>query len=204
VIRAVCIIGLVLVLGIATYVPTVLSPDRFIAIVQAEHEANVDAWGPDAANRVLARALDWSPDRRPHETFAPVDARQIDQAMLRKVSEIAERFTSNRYFQSVDALLVLAAYRASVAIELMPLLAVFVVAVFIDALVVRSVRTKELIAPSGEAFGASLLLAVALACTAIVGMFVPLVIGSIAMAACLLAALLFLGRALANYPSLRH
>lgn len=109
----------------------------------------------------------------------------------------------NPYFRWIDSLFALATYRLSAVIELLPLLAIFLLVMAVDGFVMRQLRAKEFVAHSAEMFGGSIIAAIMLGGMVGVSAFLPMQLHPMFFALSLLAMLFALSRAIANYHVIR-
>lgn len=206
-IRYVFIAAMLAILCIVLYIPSAVPPERFLDVLREEHEVTKRTWGPEIADRVLARMLDMqqasaavsaAPTRV--ETGQPT---AVDAAMTAQVGHMSTRLFGNPYFRSIDSLFALVSYRLSAALELLPLLGIFLVIVAVDGFVVRMVRSKEFIAHSAELFGGSLVGGIALGSAVVIAWFLPYPLHPMLVVLTLLGMLFVLSRAVANYHVMR-
>lgn len=146
--RAVTALSLLGMLMLILYLPAAYPPEQFIQQLRIEHALNSAWWGHDPALRLLSRTLDWhtaatlsSPLPRPFTT-PPAAGPQTD-AVARPLAHSMARIGASPYVRALDALLVLATYRATVLLEWSPLLLVFAGAAVFDGAMLRSVKRKE-------------------------------------------------------------
>ena len=154
-VRYVWIGTMLAILCIVLYIPSASPPERFTEILRAEHAVTRDIWGPAVANRILRRMLDIqqssSPLSAPPAPMVHVGQQPaVDAAMAAQMTQMSMRLFGNPYFRSIDSLFALATYRLSAIIELLPLLAIFLLVVAVDGFVLRQVRAKEFVAHSAE------------------------------------------------------
>lgn len=194
------------------YIPSRVGPAEFLQVLRDEHALATEVWGQETADRILSRMLDLqraSAMATPASAAAPVagpasvPAAAVDAAMAAQIGQVGVRLFSNPYFRSIDSLFALVSYRLCAALELLPVLAAFFFAVVLDGMVVRIVRSKELIAHSAERFSASLSAGILLGAGVVVAWFLPLQLHPMVVMAALLAMLFVMSRALANYHLLR-
>ena len=207
-VRIVWITALMAILCIVLYIPSASPPERFIEVLRAEYAVHREVWGPEVADRILRRMLDMQ-QGTPPLSEPPASAVQVglqstvDAAVAAQVSQMSVRLFGNPYFRSIDSLFVLATYRLSAIIELMPLLSIFLAVVGIDGVVLRRVRAREFVAHSAELFGGSVIVAIVLGSAVAVSAFLPIRLHPMFATLCLLAMLLMLSRAIANYHVIR-
>lgn len=197
------------ILCIVLYIPSKVSPDRFMQVLRDEHALAGEIWGEQVADRILSRMLDL---QQASATVAPIPAQApapassanaVDAAMTAQVGQVGARLFANPYFRSIDSLFALVSYRLCAALELLPVLAAFFLAVVVDGFVVRTVRSKELIAHSAERFTISLAAGILLGTGVVVAWFLPYRLHPMVVMAALLAMLFVMSRGLANYHVLR-
>ena len=206
-IRYVFIAAMLAILCIVLYIPSAVPPERFLDVLRQEHAVMQRTWGPEVADRVLARMLDMqqasaavSAPPTPVETKQPT---AVDAAMTAQIGQMSTRLFGNPYFRSIDSLFALVTYRLSATLELLPLLGIFLVIVAVDGFVVRMVRSKEFIPHSAEMFGGSVVGGIALGSAVVVAWFLPYQLHPMLVVLALLAMLFVLSRAVANYHVMR-
>jgi len=206
-IRYVFIAAMLAILCAVLYIPSAVPPERFLDVLRDEHAVMRQTWGQEVADRVLTRMLDIQQAgpavSAPVAPAASPQPTAVDAAMTAQVGQMSTRLFANPYFRSIDALFALVAYRLSAALELVPLLGVFLVIVAIDGLVVRMVRSKEFIPHSAEMFGGSVVGGITLGSAVVVAWFLPYQLHPMLVAISLLCMLFVLSRAVANYHVMR-
>ena len=207
-VRYVWIGAMLAILCIVLYIPSASPPERFTDVLRAEHAASRDIWGPVVADRILKRMLDIqqgapSMSEPPPHTVQVGQQASVDAAMAVQITQMNMRLFGNPYFRSIDSLFALAAYRLSAIIELLPLLAIFLLVVGVDGFVLRQVRAKEFVAHSAEMFGGSLIAAIMLGGMVAVSAFLPMRLHPMFFTLSQLAMLFALSRAIANYHVIR-
>lgn len=188
-IRAIAVTSLVTLLVLVLYLPSAHPPQRFLTQLHNEHTAATRFWGPPAAARILNRAL-----RLQHNT-AGLTPRPNTTPQAPKTSgsdamaDLNQRLFHNPYFRSVDALLLLASYRAASLLEWLPWLSALIIVMSIDTHLQRLIKAKEFRQHNPELFalhtglGIITLCATVLACAAPVSWhplvlpLLPLVVG---------------------------
>jgi Domain of unknown function (DUF4400) len=196
------------ILCIVLYIPSASPPERFTEVLRAEHAVTRYLWGSAAADRILKRMLDIQQRSPPlSEPPAPMihvgQQLAVDAAAAAQMTQMSQRLFGNPYFRSIDSLFALASYRLSAIIELLPLLVVFMLVVGVDGFVLRQVRAKEFVAHSAEMFGGSVIAAIVLGGMVAVSAFLPMRLHPMFFVLSLLAMLLALSRAIANYHVIR-
>ena len=206
-IRYVFIAAMLAILCIVLYIPSAVPPERFLDVLREEHAVMQRTWGPEIADRVLARMLDiqqaTAAVSAPPPDGETSPATPVDAAMTIQIGQMSTRLFGNPYFRSIDSLFALVTYRLSAALELLPLLCTFLVVVAIDGLVIRMVRSKEFISHSAEMFGGSVVGGIALGSAVVVSWFLPYKLNPMLVVLALLAMLFVLSRAIANYHVMR-
>ncbi len=128
-IRAVAVVSLLCLLVLVLYLPSAHPPERFLAQLRAEHQATVSCWGEAPALRILSRALgmqDVARQATPVPSAADVPpASAVTGAVAQEMVSVNRRLFDNAYFRSIDALVLLAAFRLSTLLEWLPWLAAF-------------------------------------------------------------------------------
>ena len=205
-IRYVFIAAMLAILCIVLYIPSAVPPERFLDVLRQEHAVMQRTWGPEVADRVLARMLDMQRASAVSASPTPVETKQptaVDAAMTAQIGQMSTRLFGNPYFRSIDSLFALVTYRLSATLELLPLLGIFLVIVAVDGFVVRMVRSKEFIPHSAEMFGGSVVGGIALGSAVVVAWFLPYQLHPMLVVLALLAMLFVLSRAVANYHVMR-
>ncbi len=176
-IRAVAVISLVSLLVLVLYLPSANPPERFVGQLRAEHQITAKFWGAAPALRILNRALSAQDSARkatPAPSAAdapPVDA--VNAAAAREMANVNQRLFNNAYFRSIDALVLLAAYRLATVMEWLPWLLAFAVAALVDGYVVRLIKAKEFRQHDPEMFALFACAAIVTACATVVGFVLP-------------------------------
>ena len=206
-IRYVFIAAMLAILCIVLYIPSAVPPERFLDVLREEHAVIQRTWGHEVADRVLSRMLNMQQasavSAPPPPQVEPQQVTAIDAAMTAQIGQMSMRLFGNPYFRSIDSLFALVTYRLSAALELLPLLGIFLVIVAIDGFVVRMVRSKEFIPHSAEMFGGSVVGGITLASAVVVSWFLPYQMHPMLVVLALLAMLFALSRAVANYHVMR-
>lgn len=203
------LIGVVLIATcIMLYIPAKVPAERFTDLIRQEHTRNTEAWGPEAAERTLARMLELAEAVGPLAAPPPPTVQMhlqsgVSQQMATSIAAMSERFFNNSYFRSIDALLLLVAYRASAMVEMLPLLGCLAVLGFIDAMAVRQVRIRRLRTANAEVFALQFVGAIVLLAGMVVAIFLPVQLAPWMLSALPVVAVLALTRSLAQYHAVR-
>lgn len=194
-IRIVTICSLVSLLMLVLYLPAAKPAEVFISQVRVEHALLSEFWGKDHAMAMLAKMVDLQPDSTASPPLIPIAQGQAGQGanVLPEVAAVGDRLMNNDYFRSLNALLVLATYRAAVVLYLLPGLLPFLVAAVVDGVVRRSVKGKDFSGHNPEVFAACVSGAIVACCFLVIGCVLP-----IQLPAALMPTLLFGCGALAN------
>jgi len=203
VIRVVAVVSLLSLLVLVLYLPSAHPPERFLAQLRAEHQATVMFWGEAPALRILARALGMQDAARqvtpvPSAAAAPLVG-AVDGAVVQAMASVNQRLFNNAYFRSIDALVLLAAFRLSALLEWLPWLAAFAAAVLFDGLIVRLIKSKEFRQHDPELFALYACLAIVTACAAVVGLVVPVSLHPLVMPTVPLLVSVLLSRAVGSF-----
>ena len=110
-----CALGAVLLY--ALYLPAAYPPQRFLQQMRMEHARNVDLWGDARAAQILGRTLSLyarEGDLAPAAFAATpgVEVTAAIAAVAQQMEEVLQRLWHNRYAQGLDAMFLLALYRA--------------------------------------------------------------------------------------------
>ena len=143
-----------------------------------EHRSIALFWGDAPAQRILARAIGMQGTARsaaslPSAADAPA-ASAVTSAVAAEMANVNRRLLDNAYFRSIDALLLLAAYRLATLLEWLPWLLAFAVAALADGYVVRLIKAKEFRQHDPEVYAVYACAAIVTICAAAVGLVVPL------------------------------
>lgn len=202
-IRFVSTASLAALLALMLYLPSATPPERFLDQLRAEHALTAEVLGGDHATRILARMLDWqataqqaTPDPSAADALAPT---QVDLAVARQMADLNQRLFGNRYFRSIDTLLVLATYRLSVLIEWLPAELVFILAAMFDGFLVRIVKSKEFHQHDPEMFALHVCAAVMTTCTTVLALVLPVTLHPLVFSVVPIAIGGFVSRALADF-----
>jgi hypothetical protein len=93
--------------------------------------------------------------------------------VAREMASVNQRLFGNSYFRAIDALVLLAAFRASAMIEWLPWLAVAALASLVDGGIVRLIKAKEFRHHDPELFALFAGLAITAACATVVALVIP-------------------------------
>ncbi len=178
-IRAVAVLSLLTVLVLVLYIPSAHPPERFLAQLRAEHEAAAVYWGNEPAIRILNRAVriqDATAEVTPIPAAKDAPSRaDVDGAVSREMAFVNQRLFNNPYFRSVDALLLLAAYRLSTLIEWLPWLSVFMLAALVDGGYTRLIKAKEFLQHDPEMFAVYANASIIILCATVVSFVLPVI-----------------------------
>lgn len=202
-IRIVSVVSLLCLLVLVLYLPSAHPPDRFIELVRQEQQAIERFWGLDAAVRILARSLAIADTAQqsspvPQPSAAPA-ADPLNGAIAVEMASVNRRLFNSAYFRSIDALLLLAAFRLSTLLQWLPWLLVFAAAALIDGFSVRWVKAKEFRQHDPEWFAAFASLAVIAVCATVIGFVVPVALHPLLMPCAPLLLSVFISRAVGSF-----
>lgn len=202
-IRAVAVVSLLCLLVLVLYLPSAHPPERFLVQLRAEHQATVTFWGEAPALRILSRALGMQDVARqatpvPSAADAP-PASAVTGAVALEMESVNRRLFNNAYFRSIDALVLLAAFRLSTLLEWLPWLAAFAAAVLVDGLIVRLIKSKEFRQHDPELFALYACLGIVTASATVVGFVFPITLHPLVMPGVPLVISLLLSRALGSF-----
>ncbi len=199
-IRATAALSVMLMLILVFFIPTTQPPQRFVAQISIEHAAMAVFWGPEAANRILARTLglrDTSTEISPVPSAADAPSpTRVNKAVAREMDAANQRLFNNAYFRSIDALLLLGSYRLATLLEWLPWLAVFALAALLDGAFVRLIKSQEFRQHDPEMFAGYASLAIAALCATVLGFVSPVTLHPLLPACAPLAISVLVGRAL--------
>lgn len=166
-IRAIAITALVTLLILVLYLPSAHPPERFLAQLRAEHATSVSFWGQEAATRMLNRALSLQGDTA-QITPLPKPSATPNNASAAEMAAMNQRLFNNPYFRSIDALLLLASYRAAALLQWLPWLSLLIVVMTVDTSLQRLIKAKEFRQHNPELFALYACLGIITACATVV------------------------------------
>jgi len=203
VIRVVAVVSLLCVLVLVLYLPSAHPPERFMAQLRIEHQATAAFWGEAPALRILSRALGLQDAARQAtpvpSAAAALPSSALSGAVALEMASVNQRLFDNAYFRSIDALVLLAAFRLSTLLEWLPWLAAFALAVLVDGGIVRLIKSKEFRHHDPELFALYACLAIIVACATVVGFVVPVTLHPLVMTGIPIAISVLLSRAVASF-----
>lgn len=202
-IRVVAIASLLCLTVLVLYLPSAHPPERFLAQLRAEHQATATFWGEAPALRILSRAMGMQDTARratpvPSAEDAP-PVGSVGGAVAQEMASVNQRLFKNAYFRSIDALVLLAAFRLSTLQEWLPWLAGFAIASLADGAIVRLIKSREFRQHDPELFALYACLAIVTACATVVGFVVPVTLHPLVMPSVPLVISLLLSRALGSF-----
>jgi hypothetical protein len=204
IIRAVTIAALVGLLLLVLYLPAVTPPSAFFDRIRAEHGLLEAAWGPDHARHALERAL--SIAERP--VAAPIIGAGTNAGKGRAVTAagrqfetVGKRLLDSDYLRSVNALMMLAAFRMAALAQSAPGFLLLGGACIADGLVRRRVKGQEFSRHHPEVWTVSVCAGWLAVCTVVIIAVLPAAVPVVALP--LLAGLVCMctAVAIANYPA---
>ena len=202
-IRVVAIASLLCLTVLVLYLPSAHPPERFLAQLRAEHQATATFWGEAPALRILSRAMGMQDTaRRATPVPSAADAPPIGavgSAVAHEMASVNQRLFNNAYFRSIDALVLLAAFRLSTLLEWLPWMAGFAIAALTDGAIVRLIKSREFRQHDPELFALYACLAIVTACATVVGFVVPVTLHPLVMPSVPLVISLLLSRALGSF-----
>ena len=202
-IRVVAVISLLCLLVLVLYLPSAHPPERFLAQLRTEHQATAAFWGEAPALRILSRALGMQDAARQatpvHSAADAPPSSALGGAVAQEMASVNQRLFDNAYFRSIDALVLLAAFRLSTLIEWLPWLAAFAIAVMVDGAIRRLIKSKEFRQHDPELFALYACLAIVTACVTVVGFVVPVTLYPLVMPGVPIVISVLLSRAVANF-----
>ena len=202
-IRIVAVVSLLCLLVLVLYLPSAHPPERFLAQLRMEHQVTTAFWGETPALRILSRALGLQDSARqatpvPSAADAPPSS-ALGGAVAHEMASVNQRLFDNAYFRSIDALVLLAAFRLSTLLEWLPWLAAFALAVLVDGGIVRLIKSKEFRQHDPELFALHACLAIVVACATVVGFVLPVTLHPLVMPAIPIAISVLLSWAVASF-----
>lgn len=202
-IRIVTVTALVALLILILYLPSAYPPQRFLSQLHVDHAATAAFWGEAEALQLLDAALLRQRDVRdvaplPDAYDAP-STQHLNGAVAQEMSSVNNRLFNSPYFRSLDAMLLLATYRGTLALEWLPWLGLFPVAMAVDSLVRRRVKMLEFAHHDPEMFAVLACLAIATACAAILLLVLPVFLHPALLPLVLPLSFSFCACALASY-----
>lgn len=202
-IRVVSIVSLLCMLVLVLYLPSAHPPDRFIDLVRQERQAIGSFWGDAASLRILSRALAMVESAQqaspvPVPSAAP-SSNRVNGAVAIEMASVNQRLFNSAYFRSIDALLLLAAFRLSTLIQWLPWLLAFGAAAVLDGFVIRQVKAKEFRQHDPEWFATYASLGIVTICVTVIGFVLPLALHPLMMPCAPLLLSIFLGRTAGSF-----
>lgn len=202
-IRVVTVVSRMCMLALVLYLPSAHPADRFIGLVRQEEQAIGRFWGPDASLRILARSLALADTAQqaspvPQPSAAPTTD-PLNGAIAIEMASVNRRLFDSAYFRSIDALLLLAAFRLSTLLQWLPWLLAFSAAALIDGFSNRWVKAKEFRQHDPEWFAAHACLCIVTVCVTVIGLVVPFALHPMAMPCAPVLLSLFAGRAVGSF-----
>lgn len=202
-IRVVSIVALLCLLVLVLYLPSAHPPDRFVDLVRQEQQTIERFWGQPAASRILSRALAMADSAQQVSPLpnpsSGASASAVGGAVAIEMASVNQRLFNSAYFRSIDALLLLAAFRLSTLVEWLPWLLAFGVAAVIDGALIRKVKAKEFRQHDPEWFAAHASMSIVTICMTVIGFVLPLVLHPMVMPCAPLLLSVFAGRTVANF-----
>lgn len=207
-IRAVTVTALVALLILVLYLPSAYPPQRFLSQLQADHVATSRFWGEAVALQLLDATLSRQRDVRdvaplPDAYDAP-STQRLNGAVTQEMSSVNNRLFNSPYFRSLDAMLVLATYRGSLALKWLVWLAAFPLAVAVDSLVSRRVKSLEFKHHDPEIFAVLACGAITTICATLPLLVLPITLHPSMLPLILPMAFSLCAAALANYHASPH
>jgi hypothetical protein len=203
VIRVVAVVSLLCLLVLVLYLPSAHPPERFLAQLRTEHQATAVFWCEAPALRILARALSMQ-DSAHQATSIPsagdaLPSTALGGAVAHEMASVNQRLFDNAYFRSIDALVLLAAFRLSTLFEWLPWLAAFTMAAMVDGAIKRVIKSKEFRQHDPELFALYACLAIVTACATVVGFVIPVTLHPLVMPGVPIAISALLSRAVGSF-----
>lgn len=173
-IRSIALISLVTLVILVLYIPSANPPERFLNQLKIEHAMANDSWGEAAATRILNRALRLQGDTADITPLPTLSSRgDVASATAEEMTSMNRRLFNNGYFRSIDALLLLASYRAAMLLEWLPWLFGLIGVMVVDASLQRLIRAKEFRQHNPEVFAVYAGLGILSACTTVLACTAP-------------------------------
>lgn len=202
-IRAVSVVSLLCMLVLVLYLPSAHPPARLIELVRREQQGIGRFWGDAASLRILSRALTMADSAQgvspvPQPSAAP-SPNPVNGAVEIEMASVNQRLFNSAYFRSIDALLLLAAFRLSTLIEWLPWLLSFSAAAVVDGFVVRRVKAKEFRQHDPEWFAAHASLGIVTICVTVIGFVLPFALHPLVMPCAPVLLSFFLSRTVGSF-----
>lgn len=202
-IRMAAIGSLSALLLLVLYLPSAHPPMRFIEQLRLEHHEANSLWGFATAQRILDRAMTLNAQAAGASPIPTLEAAHAVRggvgAARQEMDRVNQRLFDNPYFRSIDALLVLAAYRLSAIREWLPNGFFLALVLVIDAVMERLVKAKEFRQHDPEMFALYLSAAIVAACGLMLSLVVPWTMHPLAWAAAPLGIAFLVSRAIADF-----
>lgn len=202
-IRVVSIAALLCLLVLVLYLPSAHPPERFLAQIRSEHQAMEELWGEAPALRILDRALGLQGAAREATPVPPTAsasaASGVDGAVAREMASVNQRLFGSSYFRAIDALVLLAAFRLSAMLELLPWMAAFLAAAVADGAISRVIKSKEFLHHDPERFALYASVSILLTCGAVVALVLPVGVHPLVSPSVVAALAVLWGRSVAHF-----
>jgi hypothetical protein len=123
----------------------------------------------------------------------------VGGAVANEMVLVNQRLFNNTYFRSIDALVLLAAFRLATLLEWLPWLLAFAAAVLVDGYVVRLIKAKEFRQHDPEMFALYACAAIVTGCASVVGFVVPVTLHPLLMPCVPVVVSLLVSRAVGSF-----
>lgn len=171
-IRGTFIASLVALLFLVLYLPSAYPPEHFLAQVRRDHAAAAALWDSHVAAQLLDRALRTQDATEQALPGAGLAASPNTPAAA--LDGVTQRLFNNPYVHSINALLLMAAFRLAAMLQWGMWWVLFAAGAIVDAGIRRRVRTKQFEGHDPERFGVYLVLSTLLGCAGVMLMVLPL------------------------------
>lgn len=202
-IRIITIVSLLSLLVLVLYLPSAYPPQRFLMQLRTDHLAIGDFWGESAAHDLLESALLRQREVRDiaplPDTYDAPSTERADGAVVKEMSSVNERLFNSPYFRATDAMLLLATYRALLALKWVGWLIAFPLTMAVDSVVRRRVKAMEFVSHDPEVFSALVCGAILTACATVLLLVLPLSLHPALLPAAPLLAMTLGARAIASF-----
>ncbi|RCW65116.1 DUF4400 domain-containing protein [Pseudorhodoferax soli] len=145
-IRIVATACLTALLAAVLYLPSAHPPAHFFQQMLQEHQSTAQIWGFPSAESIAQRALSMQANvasSKPMPLPAAAAATSPERPVGHEMAQVQLRLFGSTYFRSVEALLLLAMYRASAIFEWIPRCIPLALVLVLDGLMLRVVKAKE-------------------------------------------------------------
>jgi hypothetical protein len=170
-IRVTFIASLVALLFLVLYLPSAYPPEHFLAQVRRDHAAAAALWDSHVAAQLLDQAL--RTQDATEQTLPDAGSAAPPNTPAAALAGVTQRLFNNPYVHSINALLLMAAFRLAAMLQWGMWWVMFAAGAFVDASIRRQVKAKQFEGHEPERFGAYLVLSTLAGCGAFLWIGMP-------------------------------